>query len=329
MRAPCEHTVARAPRRASVSACADLYRRRCQVSNLRPGQAARQHSPIGKHWSAQVNLATGLSQNLKLSPHTATGLTTAACSPPELRSLGNRQMEAMASSSHRPAFCRTTLQSASHRQLWAHCLHATFVGRHRSSLAVRAAKAPQPPAVSLEDSKTKSFIEWAKQSKIKFSKLYPASFGGVRGIACSAPVKEEELLLTVPRDIAITLAPKQRNACPELVTDEFWKAAPWFAKLACQILYQKNLGTKSKLHTYLQQLPASVDAPVTWDQSQLQQLQYPHLIQQVGALNFWLTPGSVSGMLRPWQHTCLSRCSIAQLPHWAMHHIPATECNPA
>lgn len=187
----------------------------------------------------------------------------------------------MASSAQAPSYCNIRLQALCHRQPWSQC--RAVVGCQRRTLAaVQAAGTSQQPPVSLEDSKTQAFIKWAKESKIKFSKLYPASFGGVRGIACSAPIKDEEILLSVPRDMAITLAPKQRNVCAEMVTDDYWKNAPWFAKLACQILYQKSLGAKSKLQTYLQQLPAKVDAPVTWEHAQLQLLQYPHLIHQVG-----------------------------------------------
>lgn len=47
------------------------------------------------------------------------------------------------------------------------------------------------------------------------------------------------------------------------------------------LLHEKSLGPQSRLAPYLQQLPQHFDAPVTWEDSELQALQYPHLIHAV------------------------------------------------
>ncbi len=85
----------------------------------------------------------------------------------------------------------------------------------------------------------------------------------------------------MPRTAAMTLAPKQRCPCPDFVSVDYWAAAPWFVRMGILLLNEKRKGSASQLAQYLSQLPTSVDSPVNWTQQQLQQLQYPYLIQQV------------------------------------------------
>lgn len=137
----------------------------------------------------------------------------------------------------------------------------------------------------LDDSRTQKFLSWARgQGSLKWSRLAVASFGGVRGIAATGELKADDLLVEVPRRSAVVLAPKQRNACPDLVTDDWWKSAPWFAKMGAMLIWHKRQGDKSPLASWVAQLPADTGSPVLWDERQLQQLQYPYLIKQVGAM---------------------------------------------
>lgn len=95
-------------------------------------------------------------------------------------------------------------------------------------------------------------------------------------------LQPEEVLVSVPRATAITLAPKQR--APAFVKPEFWantKACPWFVKMGLLVLQEKRAGSASRLAPYIDQLPEKFDLPVLWDDAKLQQLQYPHLIHQV------------------------------------------------
>ena len=46
-------------------------------------------------------------------------------------------------------------------------------------------------------------------------------------------------------------------------------------------VHERQKGPASRVAPYLQQLPERVGTPVTWDDTQLQQLQYPWLIQVV------------------------------------------------
>ena len=163
----------------------------------------------------------------------------------------------------------------------------------------------QPPPVYIEDSATAAFLDWARAAGIDFPRLRPASFAGLRGLAAAAPIGADDVIASVPRGAALTLPPKQRCPCPEFVTPEFWDSVPWFAKLAVRLLAEKRKGAASPLARYLEQLPRAVDTPVTWPQARLAQLQYPHLIAQVGrqrdewrALHKKLTSGGVAAGAR-------------------------------
>ncbi|GLC36601.1 hypothetical protein PLESTB_000254700 [Pleodorina starrii] len=140
----------------------------------------------------------------------------------------------------------------------------------------------QPPAVALEDSRTQAFMSWARgPASIRFAGVRPSTFAGVRGLAASSDVANDALLVEVPRRSAVVLAPKQRNSCPGLVTDEWWRAAPWFAKMGVMLLWHKRQGGQSSLAPWIAQLPADTGVPVLWGERQLAALQYPHLIAQV------------------------------------------------
>ncbi len=140
----------------------------------------------------------------------------------------------------------------------------------------------QPPAVLLDDSRTQAFLNWARgPASIRFAGVRPSTFGGVRGLAASADIANDALIVEVPRRSAVVLAPKQRNSCPGLVTDDWWRSAPWFAKMGAMLLWNKRQGSSSPLSAWVAQLPADTGVPVLWSERQVAALQYPHLIAQV------------------------------------------------
>lgn len=57
-----------------------------------------------------------------------------------------------------------------------------------------------------------------------------------------------------------------------------------FVKMGVMLLNEQRLGDKSRLAAYVEQLPASYDSPVLWEDAQLEQLQYPALIAAVGGV---------------------------------------------
>lgn len=148
-----------------------------------------------------------------------------------------------------------------------------------------APQAPQqqPPAVLLDDSRTQTFMNWARgPASIRFAGVKPSTFAGIRGLAASSDIANDALIVEVPRHSAVVLAPKQRNSCPGMVNDEWWKNAPWFAKMGAMLLWHKRQGSQSPLAPWIAQLPADTGVPLNWSDKQLAALQYPYLVAQVG-----------------------------------------------
>lgn len=148
----------------------------------------------------------------------------------------------------------------------------------------RATSAPQAVMAdtgSSADMGLGAFAAWARQSGIQFEATQPANFDGLRGVAAKAPIKADELLMSVPRSAALTLGPKAKCPFQDFVTPTYWSSAPWFVKMGLKLLNERRRGSASPLAPYLASLPAAVDAPIFWTDGQLQMLQYPHLIQQV------------------------------------------------
>mmetsp|Transcript_22162 Transcript_22162/g.56310 ORF Transcript_22162/g.56310 Transcript_22162/m.56310 type:complete len:522 (-) Transcript_22162:24-1589(-) len=135
-------------------------------------------------------------------------------------------------------------------------------------------------AVFLKDGRTEAFFRFCiEQLKVSTPKLKPAEFGGIRGMGASADIKPDEIIMSIPRTNAIRLSPKQSP--PPGIAPEYWGKAPWFAKMGLLLLHEKSLGAQSRLAPYIEQLPQTFDAPVLWDDAQLQLLQYPHIIHAV------------------------------------------------
>ena len=169
-----------------------------------------------------------------------------------------------------------------------------FVDVHRSTQLRASRSSAEAAVVRLDDVATRSFLDWAKSQGIVSASLSPSTFSGLRGLAAVAAVKPDDVLISVPRKAALTISPKQRCPFPDYVTRDYWDKAPWFVKLALQLLHARQQSPQQGgggshasqqgdggLAGYVAQLPQRVDLPVLWSDQALQALQYPHLIQQV------------------------------------------------
>lgn len=133
----------------------------------------------------------------------------------------------------------------------------------------------------VDDNKTSALTDWARDRGIQFDCLAPANFQGLRGLVATHDIKSGQLLLSVPRQVAITLNAVQKCPFPDFIAADYWKTSPWFVKLALILLHEKRKGDSSSLAAYLRQLPERVDAPVNWAEEKVHQLQYPYLIHKV------------------------------------------------
>lgn len=73
----------------------------------------------------------------------------------------------------------------------------------------------QPPPLSLFESPlSPGPTSLLPPTGIEFPKLQPAAFEGVRGLAAKSDIAVDDIIVSVPRQAALTLPPKQRCPCP-------------------------------------------------------------------------------------------------------------------
>lgn len=62
---------------------------------------------------------------------------------------------------------------------------------------------------------------------IQFGKLKPAVVDGERGLVANQSIGVDDIVIQVPRQVALTLPPKQRCPCQDFVSAEYWDSSPW------------------------------------------------------------------------------------------------------
>eukprot|EP00798_Chlamydomonas_sp_ICE-L_P025788 gene25788-11455_t len=104
-------------------------------------------------------------------------------------------------------------------------------------------------------------LSWAKETAaIDFKHIVPAIFPDTgRGLTTKEPLKADSVILSVPRDSAITLAPRQKCPFPTFVQsgDAYWDKTPWHVALAVMLLYHKQ--ENGFLKPYSESLPKKVE----------------------------------------------------------------------
>ena len=56
--------------------------------------------------------------------------------------------------------------------------------------------------------------------------------------------------------------------------------------LVLLLLYERHLGTASRMHAYVNSLPRRFDTPLFWTDTEIEELQYPPISQRVRSI--WL-----------------------------------------
>lgn len=125
-----------------------------------------------------------------------------------------------------------------------------------------------------------SLVPWAIKNGLTFAKIKPAVLpGSGRGLICLSDIQPGECVCNVPVSAAIRVYP----GCPTVlqIPEKVWQQLPWYGQLALTLLNEQCQGPVSKWADYITQLPAAVDAPVLWQEPEVQQLQCAYFIEQV------------------------------------------------
>ncbi|GAB4818149.1 hypothetical protein N2152v2_005195 [Parachlorella kessleri] len=86
------------------------------------------------------------------------------------------------------------------------------------------------------------------------------------------------------------LSPANKETHPSMQSDTQLPAARgvftvgrggWFVKVSLLLLEERRKGRASRLWGYMQQLPSTLDLPLRWSDAELEELQYPPVIEEV------------------------------------------------
>jgi hypothetical protein len=147
-----------------------------------------------------------------------------------------------------------------------------------TSVSTPAKPSPAPEAEAL--------ATWAAASKLELTTLTLTDDleRSVRGMTTREARHQSDTLASVPSRLAIqvTSLDKKRSPCRDYVTDEAWRSAPWYARLAVKLLIERRKGEDSPASGYISALPQNFDEmPFHWVEAELAKLQSIRMTQAV------------------------------------------------
>ena len=160
------------------------------------------------------------------------------------------------------------------------------------------------PAKSAADPEWSAFINWLDKSGATTDAVALASFGGLRGVRVTRPIKAGEELIRIPRAAILDGVAADESAVAGLWRDSA-TPPPGYAKLALAILYELRLGSASRYAPYLNLLPsmeafASGGGPAaTWSDEELAVTECGKLIAQASSLRELRRNGGGHAALEP------------------------------
>jgi len=164
------------------------------------------------------------------------------------------------------------------------CLRIAAARRGLDELA--AARAP--PAVDAPA----PLPAWASAAGIAAPAVRVAVFGGVRGLQATADIAAGDTVVELPVEAALVVRPSAKRVVPDAAcTPAYWKAAPWFVRMALLVLNARDAaergdeGVPAAHRAYAADLPPSgaLDTPVSWDEGDLAKLHHGPVIEDVRA----------------------------------------------
>ena len=63
---------------------------------------------------------------------------------------------------------------------------------------------------------------------------------------CKQAIAADEVLVSLPREAALVVLPKQRSPWPQIDARFWMNDTPWFAKIALTLLKERSLGRQSR-----------------------------------------------------------------------------------
>ena len=127
---------------------------------------------------------------------------------------------------------------------------------------------------------TSRFVDWLERTnttispKIELADLRESSAG--RGVLAKEDIDEDEELFSLPRSSILTV---DNSSLPSNLKTELEE--PWFA-LVLAMVFEYQLGAKSKWKPYFDLLPTELDTLIYWSEQELEGLQGSAVILKTG-----------------------------------------------
>ena len=112
---------------------------------------------------------------------------------------------------------------------------------------------------TLDDQVITEFEGSMKSKGANFPKLRHAYFNPTerRGLVAIEEIRQQETIITIPKNLAICLSPRER--CPEPALRTFWDAhSVWYVRLGMKLLLERDKGPASPTASYIAFLPADL-----------------------------------------------------------------------
>ncbi|KAA8499615.1 hypothetical protein FVE85_7200 [Porphyridium purpureum] len=170
----------------------------------------------------------------------------------------------------------------------------------KSKLPSKAKNKSVPTSKSNKPAGVGALETWASrvgiqvEPSLKFSKsaLSPSESGssesvelGVYSVSDTVLRGASRPLIRVPAELTFSVTSvDSSNPLRRFVSNQYYRAAPWWLKLALQVLFERFGGYATDLQTYLDFLPSKFNTPLHWKKDTLaNQSQYPPLEKAVTA----------------------------------------------
>ena len=100
-------------------------------------------------------------------------------------------------------------------------------------------------------------FEWVASLKgLELTKKFSlAKFDGIRGVVADQMISSNDIVLTVPEELAIQTANNRPpTPFPDFVSQKLWENSKWDQRICYKILWENDiLGTDSTKYSWLQQ----------------------------------------------------------------------------
>jgi hypothetical protein len=145
------------------------------------------------------------------------------------------------------------------------------LGSVPASLSVRCSTA----TTSINEKEVNDqYARWASKRGVRFPKIEPCDFEGLRGVKARESISAGDILVEFPLSAVLCVGDAQPCPMPEWLDARFWYVSSLHARLAMLLLHEASKGAASDYHPWIRAMPPSHDDKLQrWTDEELAELQ--------------------------------------------------------